>query len=65
MPGMTGLDLHIHLARVGIAIPTIIITAHDDGGIRRQCTSVGVKAFLLKPLARADLLSAIGKALAA
>jgi FixJ family two-component response regulator len=63
MPGMTGLELHNHLVSAGIAIPTIIITAHDDADIRRRCTAAGVKAFLLKPLARMDFLSAIDDAI--
>src|SRR5262249_5557347 len=30
MPEMTGLDLQEQLARIGIQIPTIIVTAHDE-----------------------------------
>jgi FixJ family two-component response regulator len=35
MPGMGGLDLQQHLKRIGINVPTIVITAHDEPGVRR------------------------------
>jgi FixJ family two-component response regulator len=59
MPGMTGLEIQQDLARKGIRIPTIIITAHDEAGIREQCKSAGAIAYLAKPVPQAALFDAI------
>lgn len=64
MPEMTGLDLQKHLARSGIRIPTIIVTAHDEAGIRERCRSAGAVVFLSKPLEESALLAAIDEATA-
>jgi FixJ family two-component response regulator len=62
MPDITGLDLQHHLARAGIKIPTIVITAHNEPGIRERCQSAGAAAFLLKPLHGDTLIGAISAA---
>lgn len=62
MPEMTGLELQRHLARAGIQIPTIVITAHNEAGARERCESAGVAAFLSKPLQDTSLLDAIDDA---
>jgi FixJ family two-component response regulator len=62
MPKMSGLELHQHLMLNGINIPTIIITAHDDGGARQRCEAAGTAAYLLKPLHDIDFFAAIAKA---
>src|SRR5687768_9497728 len=49
MPEITGLDLQRHLVRSGINIPTIVITAHSEPGLRERCQSAGASAFLVKP----------------
>jgi FixJ family two-component response regulator len=59
MPDMSGLELLQHLARSGARIPTIIITAHGDMGLRERCESAGAAAFLLKPLQDTALFAAI------
>jgi FixJ family two-component response regulator len=64
MPELTGLDLQRHLMRAGVKIPTIVITAYSDPGIRERCQSAGVTAFLLKPLNGATLIGAINEAVA-
>jgi FixJ family two-component response regulator len=63
MPNMTGLELQQHLARTGIKIPTIVITAHDEPGTREQCIAAGAAAYLLKPIRKAALLTAIDQAI--
>jgi len=55
MPGMTGLDLLMHLAATGSRIPAIILTAHGDDEARRRALQAGAVAFLGKPF-RGDLL---------
>jgi FixJ family two-component response regulator len=62
MPEMNGLELLQHLKRSNIHIPSIIITAHGDAGVRERCESAGAIAFLLKPLQDASLFAAIENA---
>jgi FixJ family two-component response regulator len=62
MPEMTGLDLQRHLRRHGIKIPAIIITAHDQPGLREQCRTAGAIAYLLKPLKEDELIAAVSRA---
>ena len=62
MEDMTGEELLHHLAAAGIAIPTIILTAHDDPGIQERCEKAGALAFLLKPVAADELLNAVAAA---
>ena len=62
MPEMSGLDLLEHLRRSGIQVPTIIISAHGDGGARQRCIFAGALAFLAKPLQDTELLAAIDAA---
>jgi len=62
MPEMSGLELLKHLTRGDIQIPTIIITAHGDNGIRERCESAGAVAFLTKPLQDTSLFAAIDEA---
>jgi FixJ family two-component response regulator len=64
MPDITGLDLQRHLLRAGISIPTIIITAYDEPGVRERCYTAGAAAFLVKPLNDALLVNAINAATA-
>ena len=59
MPDFTGLDLQRYLNRVNKKIPTIVITAFDDAGIRERSAASGAKAFLTKPLHGPTLIEAI------
>ncbi len=63
MPGMTGLELLEHLKRKDIRIPTIVITAHGDAGVRKRCESAGAVAFLAKPFWKSSLYAAIDAAI--
>jgi FixJ family two-component response regulator len=62
MPDMTGLELQRHLTRIGLRIPTIVITAHNEAGARERCEIAGAAAFLSKPLQDTLLLAAIESA---
>lgn len=62
MPEMTGLELLQQLRTMEIQIPTIIITAHGDVGVRDRCEAAGVVAFLAKPVQDIALFSAIAAA---
>ena len=61
MPEMTGLELHSELLQLGMEIPTIIATAHDDAGCRERCHAAGA-TFLLKPFNLAALMVAMNMA---
>jgi FixJ family two-component response regulator len=63
MPGMTGLELHGHLAAEGNPIPTVLITAYPDEQVRARALSTGVICFLAKPFSAEDLLGCIETAL--
>lgn len=64
MPGMTGLELHEHLALSGAGIPTVIISAHPQEVTRERALRSGITCFLAKPFAPDDLLECVRKALA-
>jgi FixJ family two-component response regulator len=63
MPDMTGLELQQYLANSGLGIPTIVMTAHDEPGSRERCITAGASAYLLKPLRKAALMTAINTAI--
>ena len=63
MPGMTGLDLYQRLSTSGKPIPTILITAYPDDGVRERALSAGVVGYLSKPFDEDDLLACIRSAL--
>jgi FixJ family two-component response regulator len=64
MPGMSGLDLLVHLAATGSPIPVVILTAHSDDEARRRTLQAGAVAFLGKPFRGEALLGAVRMALA-
>jgi FixJ family two-component response regulator len=63
MPGMTGLELYQRLSASGKPIPTILITAYPDDGVRERAFSAGVLGYLSKPFDEDDLLACIRSAL--
>ena len=50
MPGMTGVELHGRLTKLGYAIPTILVTAYPDVVVRDQVLKDGVVCYLSKPV---------------
>ena len=63
MPGMTGLELYQRLSASGKPIPTILITAYPDDGVRERAFSAGVVGYLSKPFEEDDLLACVRSAL--
>ena len=59
MPSMNGIELQTSLARAGIEIPTIVITAYDEPSSRERCSMVGAAAYLLKPVRKKELIATI------
>ena len=63
MPVIDGLELQRRVRLQYPRLPVILITAHNDDGIRERALSQGAAGFLYKPFDAADLLSAIELAL--
>jgi FixJ family two-component response regulator len=63
MPDMNGLALQRELGRAGRRLPTVIITGHDEPGMRARCLAAGAAAYLRKPLEANTLLAAIEAAI--
>ncbi|MEY2953806.1 MAG: hypothetical protein RLZZ401_1893, partial [Pseudomonadota bacterium] len=51
LPGMDGLQLLAHIARVDAAIPVILVTAHGDVAMAVQAMQAGAYDFIEKPFA--------------
>lgn len=65
MPGMNGLEVMNYLSHIGVHVPTVVITAHDEPGSRETCLAAGASAYLRKPLDADELLVAIDNAVTA
>ena len=63
MPGMSGLELQLELARRDRNIPIVFITACPDGAFSRQVLTRGAVACLSKPFSECALLDAVTTAL--
>lgn len=64
MPGMDGMRLQEEMARRDILLPIIFLTGYGDIPTSVKGIKAGAVDFLTKPVAGADLLSAIAAALA-
>ena len=62
MPGMNGLELQAHLARRGVPLPVIIVTAHGDVATARSALKGGAVDFIEKPIDDEALVAAIAAA---
>ena len=63
MPAMTGLELHRQLIDTGYSIPTILVTAYPDDGVRARALSDGVVCYLRKPVDEKHLMRCLRAAL--
>jgi FixJ family two-component response regulator len=63
MPRMTGPDLQRELARRGLPIPIVFITAHRDDSLRPHLIEQGAVECLFKPFSAAALQEALSSAL--
>jgi FixJ family two-component response regulator len=59
MPAMTGAELYQYLIATGHAIPTVLITAYPQDGVRLRMLSLGVCCYLHKPLDEAVLIDCL------
>jgi FixJ family two-component response regulator len=63
LPGMSGLTFQKDLARRGIALPIIFVTAHGDIAMSVRAMKSGAVEFLTKPFRDQELLDAINSAI--
>ena len=63
LPGANGLDFQEALARAGVSIPIVFITAYGDVPMTSRAMKAGAIEFLMKPFQKEDLLAAIHQAL--
>ena len=65
LPGISGLDFQVELAKAGIRIPIIFMTGHGDIPMSVQAMKAGAVDFLTKPLRPQEMIHAVTRALAA
>ena len=63
MPGRTGAELHRHLVDLGVAIPTILMTAYYDDEARVRALNEGAVCYLRKPIDERHLVRCLRAAL--
>ena len=63
LPGANGLDFQQALMRAGISIPIIFVTAYGDVPSASRALKAGAIEFLMKPVQKHELLTAIEQAL--
>jgi FixJ family two-component response regulator len=59
MPGPNGFDVLETWHSRRIAVPVIVITAHDEPGMAERVLALGASAYLKKPVEKHALLAAI------
>jgi FixJ family two-component response regulator len=62
MPGTNGFDVLAAIQARRLTTPVIVITAHDEPGIRERVRALGASAYLKKPVDRDALFSAMATA---
>lgn len=59
LPGVSGLEFQELLAKNGVSIPIIFITAHGDVPMTSRAMKAGAIEFLMKPFQKNELLAAV------
>jgi FixJ family two-component response regulator len=63
MPGLSGPDLQDRLTQLGSSLPIIFLSGHGTVQTSVRVIKAGAEDFLLKPIAKEELLNAIGRAI--
>jgi FixJ family two-component response regulator len=63
LPGITGAELHAELRSSGALVPTVLMTAYPDDGLRARALAAGAVGYLRKPFAEEQLLPYLQAAL--
>ena len=64
LPGISGINLCRNLRADTSCPPCILITGHDETGLRECAASAGARGYLAKPFTGDTLLDAIDRAMA-
>jgi FixJ family two-component response regulator len=59
----TGTELHARLISSGASVPTVLITAYPDDGLRARALAAGAVGYLTKPFAEDQLLPYLNAAI--
>jgi RNA polymerase sigma factor (sigma-70 family) len=63
MPGLDGLEVQNRLSTLGSHLPIVFLTGYGDIATSVRAIKAGAEDFLSKPVAKTQLLDAIGRAL--
>ena len=63
MPNMSGDRLAIEIMKLRPGVPVIICTGHSDLMDEKKAASLGIHAFLMKPLDRLELTQTVRRVL--
>jgi len=63
MPGLSGVELHAELLRLGRTLPVIYISGESTVAQSIQAMKLGAMEFLIKPFGREELLRAVATSL--
>jgi FixJ family two-component response regulator len=63
LPGLSGLDFQVELAKVNIRMPIIFVTGHGDIPMTVRAMKAGAADFLTKPFRDQDMLDAVAMAI--
>jgi len=63
LPGVSGLEFQVELARAGIHIPIIFMTGHGDIPMSVKAMKAGAVDFLEKPFRHQEMLDAVARAI--
>jgi FixJ family two-component response regulator len=63
MPGLDGLEVQNRLSNLGSHLPIVFLTGYGDIATSVRAIKAGAEDFLSKPVAKTQLLDAIGRAL--
>jgi FixJ family two-component response regulator len=59
LPGMSGLEILKQMAQRGLNVPAVVITGHDEAGVREKAFLSGAAAYLLKPINDQELIASV------
>jgi FixJ family two-component response regulator len=59
LPGVSGLEFQSQLAKLGIPLPVILMTAHGDVPMSVRAMKAGAVDFLAKPFRAQDMIDAV------
>jgi FixJ family two-component response regulator len=59
MPIMSGIEIQQRMLELGLHLPVIVVTAHDDAATYQRCLALGARWYFRKPVEGKRLLEAV------